>query len=190
MPRLDGRTLEGYAKRAENIALALYAQADDETREAGRAWYPNADRIAREVGERMGRTVAHGAVALAILSQRTRWSVNVRAAYTLADGTLPTSDVIHSVCVKARDACASDDPISFARGPKISAFCRAILGDADAVVWDAHMLRLVRLTSYDLWKAGVPEALTRGWQRAAAKVGETPRDLQAIVWIVARGAAE
>lgn len=80
MPRLDGRTLKGYAKRAENIALALYAQADDETREAGRAWYPNADRIAREVGERMGRTVAHGAVALAILSQRTRWSVNVRAA--------------------------------------------------------------------------------------------------------------
>jgi hypothetical protein len=70
-------------------------------------------------------------------------------------------------------------------GPKVTAFYRAIIGDTDSVVLDRWALRA----------AGHPRDTCTPLQyrryagtfrEAAAECGETPREFQAIIWIVLR----
>jgi hypothetical protein len=76
------------------------------------------------------------------------------------------------------------DPARVLRGPKITAFWSAILGDQDAVVLDSWMLRAMRAKA----RVTVPQYhyLARILAREARANGVAPSKFQAVVWCVIR----
>lgn len=78
--------------------------------------------------------------------------------------------------------------VSAVTGPKVSAFARALLGDASAVVVDRHAARIA-LGDDRIIK--VPLATLRAVQSAyvvaAARIGVDPAGLQALVWVARVG---
>lgn len=158
------------------------AQADHD----GRAWYPGANRICREVSHTTSREVARVVYACAALSPRVSWSQNVAMLRSLCarsrfanPGTFPAF---------ARDAWAVLKHGDLARcsGPKREPFARAIGGDHSAVVVDRWLLRIVGHPPYNPSNIQVARyaALIA---RFAADIGEhSARDVQAVLWCAIR----
>lgn len=177
---------------ARDALLALYADATPEQRQRGRDWYPayrrHCARIARETGAPIRRAVA----TAAILSPDAQLRTNLDWARTACQSRGAAAVGRYPNAMRARYApvltgdCAPSDACT---GDKVRNFYRAILGDPDAVVLDRWALRAVgfeRKSPTPLQYARIAET----FREAAAAVGETPRDFQAIVWIVLRERAE
>jgi hypothetical protein len=87
-----------------------------------------------------------------------------------------------------RIRAALDGDLLAVGGLKVTNFARAILGDTDAVVLDRWALRAAghgRITCTEKQYARIADE----YRTAARSVGETPRDFQAIVWVVSRDSA-
>lgn len=166
--------------------------------EDGRAWYPTAAREAARIARPTdGIDVVRAAAVIAALSPQVRWAQNVVAAERLiaARGGLSDSTVpgFNANVAKAR-AIIRGGPLYGpgdalgGEAPKVRAFWRAICGDPDSVVLDVWAMRAAGLD-------GAPSGaryrkVAEMYRRAAAKVGEAPRDFQAIVWLATRGLVE
>lgn len=166
--------------------LDHYAQADSDTRQAGRDWYPLARSEAAAMAAESGHTVAQCAAVISHLSPRQLWAANLKCAWSL----IRTG---RAACLggpqdRARAALASADPLSTFGGPKTACFARNIIGDPDAVTIDGWQLKVCDVTITQLGRKGVYDALAAIHAGIARALGEEPRALQAITWIVARGA--
>jgi hypothetical protein len=168
--------------------LTLYAEATDEQRANGREWYrrfaTGCARIARETGTPLRRVVATAAITSpdAQLSTNLRWTREACATRGAAlVGRYP-----RVMSAKYRPILSGEAaPGATVGGDKVTAFYRAILGDTDAVVLDRHALRAAghhrdRATPVQYRR------IAALYREASARVGETPRDFQAVVWIVLR----
>lgn len=179
-----------------NDLLTHYHAADEATRVAGRQWYANAEREARELSRVAAPGVGRVACAgiLAALSPRAQWSVNVRwareivakAAWHASPTVEPPPVSLPDARLKAwRIAYYRENPGSVLRGPKVRAFWRAIAGDPDAAVLDVWMLRAMGIEGTISPKRYTE--LEAALRQAASTTHETVRDFQAIVWMQVRG---
>lgn len=181
--------------------LTFYHEADDATREAGRRWYANAEREARELSRVAAPGVGPVACAgiLAALSPRAQWSVNVRWAREIVGASFKREDPADALrgaqfcpAVSLPDArdkawriAHRQRPDAVLRGPKVRAFWRAIAGDPDAAVLDVWMLRAMGVEGTISPKRYTE--LEAALRQAASTTNETVRDFQAIVWMQIRG---
>lgn len=196
---------------------AHYLRAPEEVRAAGRAWYPHARRCARMLAAEAPPGTGESAVAavIATLSPRLRWGHNIAdaaamvraagrmrgdalgelgthgAAYAAARYAFPdrirlAADILAAPVARGARRRAVERAL---RGPKVRAFCAAIMGDGESVTLDVWAARAAR--GDWSWADNLTERrrriLTDAYRRAASMVGETPRDLQAIVWLQVRG---
>ena len=167
--------------------VALYEATSDEVRSAGRTWYADAFETCRRLaGDRL--PVEAVVRAMAALSPRSMWSGNVSITTRmvrarLANGAVPSVST-RANRTKAWRELGGEPALS---GPKTTAFAAAILGDPEAVVIDAWILRAVGLNPVAKVTAYRQRWIGDAIREAAAIVGETPRDFQAIVWCAVRG---
>lgn len=170
------------------MILAQYS-ADPSVHDVGRRWYPEARALCSRIGRELVplETVAK---VLSILSPRCTWEWNVRWTQAMVDAFLrgePMPAVSTTANrLKAWRELHGEPSLS---GPKSSAFARAILGDTEAVVIDAWTLRSVGLSHKAKVTPYRQRWISAAYVEAAAEVGETPRDMQAIVWCAIRGRA-
>lgn len=178
--------------------VRAYESATPEQVADGREWYSRAyvEALALSVGTDL--TPRQCAGVIAALSPRVTWAQNlIRAArmvdiweHCRRDLEPPRYRLGLGLSIDRAWRIVSGEgrPLDVLGGKKTRAFYRNITGDRDAVtvdVWAARIAygREVGLTDnrYD--------TCARAYAAAAAKVGECPRDFQAITWIAARGSA-
>lgn len=177
--------------RETRAILARYRASDEATRTAGAVWYDEAQAYALELSDLSGYSLERVAIAIALLSPRASWQANKAAARALVTGAHKPSGMLARSWLAARNALMVDDPWALfsKRASKTCAFARAILGDSDAVVIDIWAARVAGIDPDTLSRAGVYDEVARSYRNAAARVGITPREMQAITWIQARGKA-
>lgn len=168
--------------------LALYSEATPEQRANGRAWYGRyraaCARVARETGTPLRRVVATAAITSpdAQLSTNLRWTreaCETRGAARV--GRYPNAMRAKYGPILRGEA----RPVDTVGGDKVTAFYRASIGDTNAVVLDRHALRAAG-HHRDTATPVQYRRIEADYRAAAAAVGETPRDFQAIVWAVQR----
>lgn len=211
------------ARRAANLRhyrdriVASYLAASDADREAGARWYARAEsecaRIAAETGFSRHRIAA----VIAVLSPRTRWAENIRAAESAAHAAARAlrDDFAAELCGGMRESVAAavaaaladyglrdpirkagailagSDPAEIVSGPKVSAFFANLCGDRDAVTVDVWAQRVACGKWQDRAPAGAQyETLADAYRAAARVLGVDAVAVQAAVWVAIRGAAE
>jgi hypothetical protein len=170
--------------------VRTYRDASPEQVAAGRGWYPAAGAIVAAIAAATGRTPGAVGATVAALSPRNPWRWNVQDAYAFAcaardGGATPTATTFG---VNARSAWSLIHGRTgwTSAAPKVRSFVANILGDVDAVTVDTWAIRvatdgaLVRVTDREY--GPVQDA----YRAAAVIVAETPRDVQAVTWIVAQ----
>lgn len=168
--------------------LDVYARASRSDVEYGRSWYADARRIVDGIADWSGAEPERVAAALAALSPRNpwRWNVADAAVFALAARTgapMPRATTFGANQRKAWDILQGGPIV--AAGPKVAAFTAAIMGRHDAVVVDVWAARVATRGASNT--AGRRyELMALAYRVAADAVGETPRDLQAITWLVAQ----
>jgi hypothetical protein len=153
-------------------------------RRTARRWYGSAGRHARQIARALDVEHEIGAGIVAAFSVRTSWKQNVEHAHAYARGETPPG-LRHRIVMA--DAVLTHG-IDALRGAKTNAFARSIAGDQSAVTVDVWIARAAGIN---------PDRLTpRLYATVVADVtalapiyGETPRDLQALIWMRARGSA-
>lgn len=179
--------------------VALHAECTPAELAEGRAWYDRARAAAEGMAGAGG--LERSAAVIAHLSPRQAWAVNVAQAARMlaaADAGEPCP-AVHMARQRAKAwavATGKADP-GANHGPKTGAFYRNILGDADAVCvdrWAARAAGAPMSSHKGDTRSGLGTALyarvARAYVRAARALGMTPRDLQAVVWVHVRGAAD
>jgi hypothetical protein len=171
-------------------------QATPEDIGSGLSWYPTAGRIVETIGAWAGLSSDRVAAMLAALSPRNPWAWNVQdaAAFAraIADGGPMPRATTFGYNQRLAWALGSGKDDWRTAAPKVRSFVANILGDTDAVTIDVWAARVCTAGEY----AG--ETIGKGQYRAMADayrtVAEheglagrtvTPRDLQAITWVVA-----
>lgn len=192
------------------MLAAIHAGADGDTRRAGREWYPAQWRRCQRLARRHGTTARRVAAVLAACSPRVTlknsWSLTEDAflpaqSRRTAAGALPSVSLARGrwagpggghfshVRDKVSRLLKGERPLAVLRGPKCTAFYRNLTGDPDAVTIDVWAARAVGLARAPESPAAY-ERVAEHYREAARRVGETPRDLQAIVWVALRGRAD
>lgn len=180
------RNIESYWSRATPADIV-----------AGAEWYATAGATVRAISDATGYDVARIAAVVAQLSPRTTWQRNIDGAWHVATGA-PGSPhgCIGANVARARAALAAPDPLASVKGPKVSAFARALLGDSESVTVDVWAARIalnpkwrrgdIDTAESALGRAGVYEAVAYAYRVAGARQGVAPATVQAVTWIVAR----
>lgn len=153
-------------------------------------WYNDANTVAEEISYILAdREIEIGidkaAAIVSAFSPRQRWSVNVRHAVEFASGITPKT--LGNNVRMAESALR--EGVQALRGQKTNAFAKAIAGDMDAVTIDVWMLKAAGLERNDTNKTIYAE-LSDAVRTVAAEFSMSPRDMQALIWIVYRGSAE
>lgn len=163
-----------------------YRHADPVNIQTGRDWYRIAQREAIRLARRYGTTQARAAGILAVYSINNSWKENRDWAEEFLAGR-PKGMDIHIAC--SQRILDGERPVDvIGHMPKVSQFYRAISGHADAITidrWALFAAYLHKVPNSPKYANPAREA----YREAAYRVGEDPRDFQAIVWIEARGQA-
>lgn len=199
--QFTGATMAAMTRRI----LAWHDRATDAQREAGATWYDDARRFAGQLAQGSGYSVEQVAGAIAVLSPQCNWDMNMRAARDAvalhAAGQRPDRlpDYAGYPLNVAKCWRVLDGDMSAVRGPKVTAFHAAIVGDLTHVTVDAWAIRAARsrqralaLAYLDTEQDGKRElrAIGEAYRRAAALRGIAPSVMQAIVWIAVRESEE
>lgn len=200
------------AQSAHFAAMRLrghYLRAPSEIRDAGRRWYPHAARCARQLAAEAPEGIGPATVAavIATLSPRLRWGHNIADAAAMVraatrhggalgpEGTEGAAQaaaayafperirMAAAILARPEDRFARDLAL---RGPKVSAFYRAIRGDRESVTVDVWAAIAAGYDPGRLTPRRI-RIVQDAYRRAAAMVGECPRDFQAQVWLAVRG---
>lgn len=196
LPRTPARARKARAEAAQlgawtrNIICAWRATTDEQ-RAAGAEWYDTAYLECAAIDpENPERPVG----VVSAISPLQLWETNVRQARRLihaVDNLLEVPQV-HTEPMQSQAVriALGESPWDVLKGPKIRAFAAAILGDKNAVVVDRWAYRVATRREY---KGLTPHQYVRlalAYVRAADKLGEDPRTVQAATWVAAREAAE
>ena len=164
---------------------ACMAQATEDIRVTGEAWYREANAVAHRLCDiRTTWSLEISASVISALSPREKWHSNIAKSIAFAEGK-----PIRGLGANIRRAYYAER-LGFAalKGRKTAAFARAVAGDTNAIVIDTWMLKAsgcgrksVTVKQYD--------AVALALAIVAKEVGMTPAATQAAIWIVARGAA-
>ena len=151
-------------------------------------WYTNASTVAQEIA---GHIAGPGAFEkacgiIAAFSPRSYWSTNIRRAFAYVRGQVVPTMRSH---IEAADRVMTSG-LSGLRGPKVSAFARAIAGDASAVVIDTWMIQAAGLPSTTTLSPKQYDLFARAITTIANRNGVEPRILQAAIWVHVRGRHE
>lgn len=174
--------------------LQYRSSATPEQVEAGKRWYASAKRLVSVIADATGINDVRVCYAVAALSPRNPWRWNIADAYAFASAraegrTMPNASTFKRNQIAAWQALAFDTAPWKTAAPKVNAFVAAILGDDDAVVIDTWAARAAtagkvenrkRHTINNREYAEIADAYTN----ASCMTGDSPRDLQAIVWLV------
>ena len=118
------------------------------------------------------------AALLALFSPRVPVRRSIRLALHYVHTGQFTADTMRPV----QQAVLHWEQTGQIRGPKTSAFCRAILGDTDAIVLDVWMSVAFGVDQGRFTRAGVRRYWERQVRIVAERIGRTPRDAQAAIW--------
>lgn len=171
--------------------IDAYRRASAEQSLAGRQWYPAAYRLVESIADATGINTERITFAIAALSPRNPWRWNVFDAYSFAAAraegrTMPRATTFKRNWARAWQALDyGQDPWTSA-APKVRAFVAAINGDTESVVVDQWAYRVATTKSVKAIKGSVYDRVATAYVHAARLTGETPRDLQAITWLVAQ----
>lgn len=171
---------------AEQLLIALYAQASPAVRRRGRSWYPETARRLRAIAERTGSTPAQAMAVFSIVSPAVQLVTALDWTEEILRGERMGGRYPNDQRPRIEAALASRCPVRVITGPKVNPFYRALQGDTSALVldrWAAYAAGHDR--SKDIPPA-VRRKLEAAYRAAAAAVGETVRAFQAIVWIIVR----
>jgi hypothetical protein len=175
--------------------MAAYARADEATLRAGRRWYPMAEAIVDGIAVGTGTNVLKVAHCLSALSPRNPWLWNIADTYSYAVAAKIGADMPSATTfvVNRKKAWAVLHGADLVTGPKVLNFVNAILGDSEAVVVDTWAARVAlngKLAragrGFASFKKGQYQRFVDAYKVAAHRLGETPRNLQAITWLVAQ----
>ena len=168
-----------------------YLATTEQQRAAGMDWYPSAFRFAQQAAGASGLPVENVVAALAHLSPRVRWGRNKTMLLELLV-TGETSGLRGNI-ERAKLALESGEPLKTLTGRKVASFARNILGEHDVVTVDRWAARLAD-PSLDVTRSGISpkqyDQVERAYVQAARFHEITPADLQAVLWVAARGKAE
>lgn len=162
---------------------------------AGTRWYPEVWEWCQEVAALAGLSPEAVAGAVAALSPRCGWAVNKRWAATMvaawrAGDDQPPALGIYSNRRKAWDILNGREPLHVLGGNKVRAFYRNIIGDPEPVTVDRWVYYGATGTKGQPTGAGTYNAVAQAVADAARYLQLTPRDCQAVLWVVVRGGAE
>ena len=167
---------EAYRALVEKATLGQVEQAA--------TWYLDAEKIANKVADNLNTTLEVGASIVSSFSPRERWSTNVEKAIAFSLGK-----EVRGLKNNLRMANKSLElGFNALKGLKTNAFARAIAGDAQAVVIDVWMCRAAGVDFTSPNQSQYNE-MSKAVTEVSKEYGLTPRVCQAIIWIVARGAA-
>jgi hypothetical protein len=172
--------------------LRFFRQASPEQIAQGLSWYDRAYTDCERIGWLHGYTVTQTAVTVAHLSPRMHWADNLALAEAVLAGKPKPEWSLTERWDKARAALLAEDPLATfsPRARKTFHFARAILGDPNAVPVDTWMERVLGLREgATRTRAGYNASLS-AIDRGARIEGLTPRDLQAVTWVVYRGSPD
>lgn len=208
------RTAEIDVRPMTRNVTRAYRAASDEHRHAGRVWYAEANRLARELDP---NNVERAAAVIAVLSPRVSWDFNAYlAAWAYAVHGMPGK--IHPLAhpkVLAREARTikghaekafrilnGGNADRIVSGPKVRAFWHTIVSpDSREVVIDRHAIDIAcgrvldeRTRNILLSRKGGYEAAQECYLRAAVILSRelgrtvTPCEVQATTWLHWRAA--
>ena len=169
--------------------IDTFYSATEEDRAAGMAWY----RIAHLEACKLG-TATRGAGTIAALSPQCSWTRNLEMARDVYAGRTPRYTTGRNAA-KAMRCDAGEHWSTVLGGPKTRAFAEVIEDptSASAVVIDRHAfdVALGRVTddatrTRYLSRAGVYETFAQAYRDAAAELGVTPSEVQAVTWVAWR----
>jgi hypothetical protein len=170
----------------DNI-IEAYRQCDDATVAFGRDWYPRAQRYSDAIARAtdIERNIVSSVIAA--LSPRNPWAWNVQDAAAFCHAFINGEDMPSATTFGAnrRNAWNILRGLSHwtSSALKVRSFVRNIDGDTDAVTCDVWAVRVATNYQENAVKNDAHYRLIESAYREAARiVGETPRDLQAIVW--------
>lgn len=180
--------------------LATYGRASADQLARGRRWYPLASTLVDAIAEWSTVDRDRVAAAMAALSPRNPWNWNVAdtAAFSAAAGAGETvrprattfsqnADRAWAIVTGRGPLTESDDWTTTAL--KVRSFVANILGDTNAVTVDVWAIRVATVGGQsEVRNDGQYRAIADAYRSAAVILGETPRDLQAITWLVAESA--
>lgn len=167
--------------------LDLYETTDRSTRRRGRRWYPEARRRLRELAFAYDHGYAQVAAVFAIVSPELQLRTCFQITEAILRGERDAGRYPAMQGPRVRGALASRYPGRFARGPKVNAFYRALMGDTSAVVIDRWS---ARAAGWSGQQNDIPITVRReieaAYLAAAAEVEERVREFQAITWLALR----
>lgn len=174
--------------------VAAYHGASAADHAAGARWYADAEAAARALaaGTDGAITTDTAAGIIAALSPRMPWARNLRLAAEAVDqhmsGRPITLGAMGTSIANVERVLRGES----LRAPKIRAFAANIAGDTAAVTVDVWAARAATGDPMPDGSNITPAQYRRiaaAYTEAAERVGITPRDLQATVWVAIRGSA-
>ncbi len=178
-------------KPDQKHVLAVYALATDDQIEAGKAWYQDANDLARELDPNDHNRAAG---VIAAVSPLTPWHRNK----DLARQTYRDQGLHYGTLSRNRDKAnrifAGEDPLSVLTGEKVRAFYAAIADPdhADVVCVDRHAYDIATGsrskdgTRPDLRRRGLYKIISDVYVASAKIIGISAVALQATTWITWR----
>lgn len=167
--------------------LELYATTDRDVRKRGRIWYPETRRRLRTLAAAHNRPLSQVVAVFAITSVGAQLSANLRWTEEILRGERTGGRWPNVQAPLIEGVLRSTQPGRYVRGPKVSAFYRALMGDREAVVIDRWA---ARAAGWESKKHAIPVRVQRqmieAYMEAAKVCRENVRDFQAIVWIAKR----
>jgi hypothetical protein len=166
---------------------SLCRSASDTQRSLGVDWYPCARRVVGLLAERHGRQPCEVAAVMAITSPATTLHANVNHTMAALGGDYRVGRYPNVMGPKVREVLERRaPPDKVVSGPKVAAFFRAIMGDTDAVVLDRWAIRCALGPDAPPWGVTRMRKAEQRFRQAAAELGLTPRETQAVAWKVMR----
>jgi hypothetical protein len=163
------------------ILIERYERSTPSIRRRGRTWYPETNRRLTLMAQETGRSPAQAVAVFAITSMNTQLLSNFRLTEQVLKGerNFGCYPTFQTPLITA--ALASRYPGRFVRGPKCTAFYKAIMGDTNALVLDRWA---ARAAGWDVrtFNMTTRRILDAAYREAARLCGETVRAFQAIAW--------
>ncbi len=191
---LDTVELEDVTWIVTGRLMRIVDTLNERTWRQGLSWYRDANTYARKLAEAHDVPFEYVVGIIAALSPRVSWSDNLKGTESiLADGEQASTMALGTNVVKALWIADGSDAGDILGGRKVRSFWRNISAPYDSldVTLDGWMVKALGLPSHRyLERKGAYDAIADGFRIVATEHGILPHQLQAAVWIQARGEAE
>jgi hypothetical protein len=176
---------------AENV-LATYRTASDAQRGDGILWYAGAHALAVTLARSAGHETLRAAGVISALSPRMPWERNQKLAIrTYAEGGISNGAL--GVSVRKADAIyRGASVLDTLKAPKTKAFAVIIADPTNTydVVIDRHAMSIAHGRRVNNDEMAAPkrryQTYADAYRKAAAEIGITPSQMQAITWVAWR----